>query len=494
MRDVWLIFVSIFCAGVVSLLLELSLLREFVYIFGSTAASNAVIISTFLVGLALGAYLGTWERLSRLDEIAARRRFAFIQLLSVLFIVFFYLSKKYFIYHSREPNLVRAYFIVCVFAPSLLSGLAYAISVRIMHWRGERFITYIYAFSTLGSVVGGLAHGIVLVPIWGIQSAYLAAVIFAGIALYTMTPLMDATRRVVTGLVLAAALALIQWDFDDVLFPSKNLLFSKDSEFGIVEVWRLSEEEARYKHLAVGGTESDFHLDGDPIDLRVNNVHQSFNLPIDRRIHEQWAETSLAIVNRPAKVLLLGYGSGVTATAFIKSPLVERLDVVENCGPVVEAARIFFPEEMRFVESSPKARNVIDDFRGYVRFATETYDIVAMDHTMEDPYSIGFFTVEFFEQIKRILNPNGVVMLLGKGLSWNTTRLSFKYIYRNINPNIETALRSGCLYMSDDPFTGAAARDYVLVEDGLKIGEDVYSDERIGPLAEMGLPRQPNNP
>lgn len=494
MRDVWLIFVSIFCAGVVSLLLELSLLREFIYIFGSTAASNAVIISTFLVGLALGAYLGTWERLSVLDEAAARKRFAFIQLLSVLFIVLFCLSKKYFIYHSQQPNLVRAYFIVSVFAPSLLSGLAYAISVKIMHWRGERFITYIYAFSTLGSVVGGLAHGIVLIPLWGIESAYIAAVIFAGIALYTMTPLMKVARKVATAIALAAAIALIQSDFDDVLFPSKNLLFSKDSEFGIVEVWRLSKEEARYKHLAVGGKESDFRLDQEPIDLRVNNVHQSFNLPIDRRIHEQWAETSLGIVNRPARVLLLGYGSGVTATAFIKSPLVERLDVVENCGPVVEAARIFFPEEMRLVESSPKARNVIDDFRGYVRFARERYDIIAMDHTMEDPYSIGYFTVEFFEQIKRILNPNGVVVLLGKGLSWNTTRLSFKYIYRNINPGIETALRSGCLYMADEPFTGPAARDYALVEDGLKIDEHVYSDERVGPLADVGLPGQPIRP
>ncbi|MEM5787662.1 MAG: hypothetical protein AAGU11_10105, partial [Syntrophobacteraceae bacterium] len=61
MREVWLIFVSIFSAGIVSLLLELSLLREFIYIFGSTAVSNALIISIFLVGLAIGAYLGTWR-------------------------------------------------------------------------------------------------------------------------------------------------------------------------------------------------------------------------------------------------------------------------------------------------------------------------------------------------------------------------------------------------------------------------------------------------
>ncbi len=487
MKEVWMIFVSIFSAGVVSLLLELSLLREFVYIFGSTAASNAIIISVFLVGLTLGAYLGTCSNFNMRDETEARQRFAFIQLLNILFIALFCVSKKYFIYHSQQPNLVRIYFLVSVFAPALLSGLAYAISVKIMHWRGERFVTYIYAFSTLGSVVGGLAHGIILVPLWGIQSTYLSSVAFAGAALYAMYPRMSLPRKIVVGLLLTTAFALIQGDIADVLFPSRNLLYSKDSEFGVVEVWRLSEPEARYKHLALGGTESSFQVDQEPIDLKVNNVHQSFNLPIDRRIHEQWAETSLGIVNRPANVLLLGYGSGVTAVAFLRSPMVKRLDIVENCKPLVEAASIFFPNEMEYVKNSPKARSIIDDFRAYIRFSGEKYDIIAMDHTMEDPYSIGFFTVEFFEQIKRITNPNGVVMLLGKGLSWNTTRLSFKYIYKNINPHIEIALRSGCLFMSNDEFTGPAARDYVMPNEGLKMDEDVYSDQRVGTLADLGV-------
>jgi predicted membrane-bound spermidine synthase len=302
-----------------------------------------------------------------------------------------------------------------------------------MHWRGEKHITYIYAFSTMGSVMGGLAHGLILIPLWGIRSAYICAVIFAGLALYTMYPVRRRAHQAVVPLILFAAVASINWNVAEILFPSKNILFSKDSEFGIVEVWRLSEGEALYKHLALGGKEGDFKLDGEAIDLKVNNVHQSFNLQIDRNIHEQWAITSLNIVNRPAKVLLLGLGSGVTAMAFLKSPMVERLDIVENCAPLVEAAQLFFAPESEYVEKSPKARNIIDDFRGYVRFADEKYDIIAMDHTIEDPYAIGFFTVEFFDQLKRISKPGAVVMMLGKGLSWNTTRMSFKYIYKNSN-------------------------------------------------------------
>jgi spermidine synthase len=487
MRDVWFIFASIFCAGIVSLLLELSLLREFIYIFGSTAVSNALIISFFLGGLAVGAYLGTERRLLVASESEARSKYAFIQFLNILFVVVFYISKKYFIYDCPYPYVVKLYFLGSVLAPSLLSGLGYALSVKIMHWRGEKFITYIYAFSTLGSVIGGLAHGLILVPLWGMRSAYLCAVMFAGLALYTIHPMLRRVHKAAVALTLLLAVLVITWNVADAIFPSKNILFSKDSDFGIVEVWRLSKEDALYKHLALGGEANEFRVDGEAIDLKVNSTHQSFNLQIDRNIHEQWATTSLEIVNRPAKVLLLGFGSGVTAVAFLKSPLVERLDIVENCAPLVEAAQMFFSPEFEYVERSPKVRNIIDDFRGYVRFADEKYDIIAMDHSIEDPYAIGFFTVEFFDQLKRISKPGAVVIMLGKGLSWNTTRISFKYLYKNIDPRIEPALRFGCLYMSQKEFTGPAAGNYKLITEGLRAQEDVYSDDVVRPLTESEM-------
>ena len=487
MKDIWLIFSSIFAAGVVSLLLELSLLREFTYIFGSTAASNALIISIFLVGLAVGAYLGTWGTFSVKDETDARRKFALIQLLNIIFVVIFCLSKKYFVYHCPYPNLVRLYFMASVLTPSLLSGMGYAISVKIMHWRGEKFITYIYAFSTLGSVVGGLAHGIMLVPLWGMRSTYIAAVLFASLALYLMYSLMNLAHKAMLALLVSVAVGLIHFNVSELLFPSKDILFSKDSEFGIVEVWRLNHEKASYLNLQIGGRDPDLTMDSAPLDLKVNNIHQSFNFPVDRRIHEQWAETSLQIINRPAKVLMFGYGSGVSAASYLESPLVTRMDIIENCGPVIDAARKFFPEEYDRVTKDQRANFVVDDFRGYVRFADLKYDIIALDHTLQDPYSIGFFTTEFFQQLKRIMNPDGIVLLLGDGLSWNTTKRCFRYAYKNINPRTEHALRLNLFYLTDQPISGPAASDYALVPDGLTPGGLIYSDEKVFLLSRSEL-------
>src|SRR6516225_9836836 len=75
---IWKILAAVFAAGIASLLMELSLLREFIYVVGSanTAYSNALIISIFLAGLATGTYVGAWKRLRSPDETAARLKFA----------------------------------------------------------------------------------------------------------------------------------------------------------------------------------------------------------------------------------------------------------------------------------------------------------------------------------------------------------------------------------------------------------------------------------
>ena len=130
---------------------------------------------------------------------------------------------------------------------------------------------------------------------------------------------------------------------------------------------------------------------------------------------------------------------------------------------------------------------MVDDFRGYVRFADLKYDIIALDHTLQDPYSIGFFTTEFFQQLKRIMNPDGIVLLLGDGLSWNTTKRCFRYAYKNINPRTEHALRLNLFYLTDQPISGPAASDYALVPDGLTPGGPIYSDEKVFLLSRSEL-------
>lgn len=470
---------AVFFAGIVSLLLELSLLREFIYIFGSTAKSNALIISVFLVGLAAGSYAGT-HRLFKASATESSERFAQLQVLNILYIAIFFLTKRYFVYYCAHPKIVMVYFLASVFAPSFIAGLAYAYTVKILHEKGERIITWVYGISTLGSVIGGMAHGLWLVPVFGIRSTYVAAVGCAALAALLVNRSGNLRRNVLLLILMCVVVLAIRLDPSRRLWNLPNVLFSKDSEFGIVEIWKLSPEKARKMHDRISFGQRPFDFEGrQAIDMKINNVHQAYNLPADRRIHENWARTSIEIVDRKAKVLLMGYASGVTADAFLALPQVEQLDIIENCDPIVEAGKIFFPDEFGRVMNDRRARLIVDDFRGYVRFAKEKYDVIALDHSLQDPYSIGFFTTEFFEQLKSRLTDGGVVLLLGEGLSWNTNRLPFPYIYKNNEAHIEPHVRKNCQYLALKPFPDRLAGRYTLVDVPAEQGGLVYSDDLI---------------
>src|SRR5262249_30866905 len=239
--NAWIILTAVFSAGIASLLLELSLLREFVYVIGSTTFSNALIISIFLAGLATGTYVGTWKHLRSSDETAARFKFAFVQFSIIIFVTVFYISKDYFIYICMNQPLIIGYFILAAFSPAFLSGVAYATSVELLFHYGQKYVTYIYACSTLGSVVGGLAHGFIFAVFLGAPSAYVCAIVFSALALVLVYPfLRKMSFKLYLLLIVGLSVAVQTEAVNRAIYPFfQRLLFRENSPAGLVEVWRL---------------------------------------------------------------------------------------------------------------------------------------------------------------------------------------------------------------------------------------------------------------
>lgn len=453
------VFFSAFCTGVVSLLLELSLLREFVYVIGSTAFTNSLIISIFLLGLTAGAYCGAGATAGNRDK--ARLRFSGIQACILLFLMTFYVSKDGFIYFCPQLSWVVAYFALCALVPSFLAGLAYAATVDILFEGGPGDVARIYAWSTLGSVAGGLSHGFVFVYFLGLHAAYLFAAACTTLAVLSMHPSgPEGSRRGKAFLASALAAAwLIQSNVVNAAFYRfNNRVYHKSSPAGLVEVWQLDRKGA--------------------VKMLVHNVHQYYSFEWDNQAHAQWAEATLEIVGRPAAVLLLGYGSGISTATYLRSEQAVRVDTVENSLPVLEAGKRFFPAEYELSVSSSRSRILIEDFRKYIRFTDRRYDIILLDHNVIDPYFAGFFTVEFFAQLKKILNPRGVIALYGAGMSWDTTQASFPYIYRNVDPSASPIIRENGLFLSLTPFDARLDPQYrrAAASEG---GTPVFSDHSI---------------
>jgi spermidine synthase len=113
---------------------------------------------------------------------------------------------------------------------------------------------------------------------------------------------------------------------------------------------------------------------------------------------------------RPRSVLVVGCGAGVTAGSFVVHPTVERIVICEIEPLIPKVVARYFSEENHDVVKDPRVEVVYDDARHYILTTHETFDVITSDPI--HPWVKGsatLYTQEYFELVKRRLNPGGVV-------------------------------------------------------------------------------------
>jgi hypothetical protein len=105
---------------------------------------------------------------------------------------------------------------------------------------------------------------------------------------------------------------------------------------------------------------------------------------------------------------VIGFGSGMTTTALLGSPAIERVDTIEIEPRMVEGARLF-GEIVAPAFDDPRSRIVIDDAKSYFARNAQRYDVIVSEPS--NPWVSGvasLFTQEFYARVKRQLHPDGV--------------------------------------------------------------------------------------
>jgi len=111
----------------------------------------------------------------------------------------------------------------------------------------------------------------------------------------------------------------------------------------------------------------------------------------------------------PKNVLLIGGGVGGLAKEMLKHPI-ERLDYVELDPLIIKMAKDDLPKEYYRALEDPRVSIINEDGRYFVKTTEVRYDCVILD--LGDPYTAQlnrFYTAEFFNEVKRILNKDGLV-------------------------------------------------------------------------------------
>lgn len=127
----------------------------------------------------------------------------------------------------------------------------------------------------------------------------------------------------------------------------------------------------------------------------------------------QLAETAVHPVMlehpQPETVLLVGGGAAGLAGEILKHPSVTRVDYVEPDPELVRMVRDHLPRRVHAALDDPRVRLFHQDPAAFIRAGSRRYDVMLLN--VGDPMNAEmnrFYTVEFYEDIRRRLAPGGI--------------------------------------------------------------------------------------
>lgn len=390
-------------SGLCALAAETIWTRILGLLFGSSVYSLTIILMVFLLGLGLGSWFG-----SRLRGIAnPRAALGMVQLLAVGAIWWaarsLSVSLPYWPVNpaiSPDPwlNLQLDFVRACwaVLPATMLWGASFPLALMAAPSNEAAAFPRIYAYNTIGAIVGALAASLVLVPRIGTQGAQQALIaISAAASLILLRPSL---------MIVAAATATL---LITSVPPKSNLLIA----------------HGRYAATWAGKSDIFYAVDGMNSSVAVSRLPdgrmmfhvagkiQASNVPRDLRLQRILGHLTTLTVERPSSVLVIGCGAGITAGAIAADPLVQRETIVEIEPLVFDAARNFREANLGVLENQ-KVHRIVDDGRHFLLTTHERFDAITVDPL--DPWVKGaasLYTTEIFQAMRGHLNPGGTVTM-----------------------------------------------------------------------------------
>jgi len=371
--------------------------------------SFSLMLTVFLAGLAAGGALGTqWVRRHQVTLIEFGALQMGIGLLAVVALFVFarlpaltiegvfggYTIPREILYEMLLAS-------ITLFPPTLLIGVLFpVVSSLYTRERTEKVglrIGTVNALNTLGSILGSLVPGFLLVPLLGLRNTSLALSV-VNLALGTGALWLAGRTRPrarwaplpVLGLALIAMLVLppgLYLGFREG--PSEHLVFYEEGVETTVAVFDVVEHN-----------------------FKVSFVNGRIEVPTDEvsmRAFRLLGHLPPLLRPEARNALVLSFGNGIAAGS-LDTHGIPVMDAVDLSPEMIEAAHIYWQENHNVLHS-PRLNLRVEDARNFLLQTDEQYDIITTDATHpSNASSWALFTREFYELVQQRLSPDGVFM------------------------------------------------------------------------------------
>ena len=429
-------------SGVCAMIYQIAWNRIFSLLLGSSIYAFSLILTTFILGLALGTafFSRVVNQVKDLHKLFAGLQ-AGIGITALLAIPFFgeipFVNRWVYQNWNYDFLTIQAFMFLVIFAllffPTFLLGGQFPVVVKMTIRRlndlGEN-VGRVYCANTLGAILGSFCAGFFLIPGIGVQESIKMA-IFLNLTFAVI--LVWKSPGASSGLKLygAPAIAILcvigarmAGDWDKAVISSGSFMPYRIEDLGSAEKKEnkiLFYQEGMHTtvtvELAVSGN----------VFLRVNGKTDA-SLALDMRTQLLSGYLPMSFHRDPKSVLVVGQGSGITLGAVERFPNLESIDLVEISSAVLEGSRYFSPFNHNALED-PRVKLVVEDGRNHIALTPNKYDVIISEPS--NPWIAGvgaLFTRDFFELAMKKLSPEGIFCI------WVHTNMSpegFKSIIRS---------------------------------------------------------------
>jgi len=396
---VWWVLPIMLLSGAVSFVHEVLWTRMLQHVVGSSVFAFGIMVSSFLLGIALGGAAGSWVAKTRHRAVSG---LALAQVGVALGAVCAWYLLLHFAQSIASLGVKIGMGLAVLLPLTFFVGMTYPLAVRVLASEaGEASAASarVYAWNTVGAIAGALAGGFILIP-WlryegVIEVLVLTSLVLAVLVSLVLVPMRKALVGSLAGLAVIAVLA-----------------FQPGVPLSLLKASPLKKTDGSMEYYAVGKT-ADVTLfrSGNLFELRTNGLPESGTMikgGVPVMDMESWM-SPLAVLARPQaeSMLVVGLGGGNAVAAI--PPTIKTVDVIELEQDVVRANQAMADRRITDPLQDERIHLIVNDARGSLTLTDKRYDIVVSQPS--HPWTAGashLYTREFMHQVKDHLNPDGV--------------------------------------------------------------------------------------
>jgi len=404
----FIVLLSYFFSGFAALGYENLWTRALSFILGNRIYAFSTILCVFLFGMAIGSIV-----FSRFVDKIKKHLFlfgffqfgiGFFAIISIQIINILPFIQDYF-YQRLKPGWGSYLFVkflittIPIFLPTFFMGASFPLITKIFIGRNSKEGTgvgYINASNTIGAIFGSIFTGFIIIPILGIAKStiFLAIINFIISITFLFYEFKNNIFRAVvkiSPIILIAFLTIFLFPHEFALGKYKKYwqnIFYEEGSTATVSVFYNSKTKEKL--------------------LEINGVNE---VPTDyaaMRTFKLLGHLPLLLLENPKDILMITFGGGIAAGSAAFYPI-NKLDCVEICSSVINAAKKCMYQENNNVLQSPILKMHIEDGRNFLLTSKKLYDAIISDAT--HPTSMDswvLYTKEFYVLCKAHLTDGGI--------------------------------------------------------------------------------------